>query len=167
VDVVGRVLDSFGLVGRIKVVLITNGSLVDRPEVEAGIRRMAALQGEVWFKLDSATRDGTRRINDNGSSVEARVERLKRVAAACPTRLQTCVFQIDGAAPSGDEQDAYLELLGRLHSEGVPLAGVLLYGLSRPSLQPEGPRLSRVDDAFLETLGRRVAAVGYEVSITP
>src|SRR5690606_15801849 len=102
VEVVGQVLSSFDLVGRIKLVLITNGTLVDRPEVEAGIHRMKALGGEVWFKLDSATREGTQRINDNGSSMETRIQRLARVASVCPTWLQTCVFAVDGARPSED-----------------------------------------------------------------
>jgi len=167
VDVVGRVLESFALTGRIKLVLITNGTLVDRPEVETGLSRMAELGGEVWFKLDSATREGTQLVNDNGSSMDARIERLRRVAAVCPTRLQTCLFQIDGVAPSQTDLEAYLALVERLLVEDVPLAGVLLYGLSRPSLQPEAPRLSKVDDDFLEAFGRRVAALGVDVSVTP
>lgn len=167
VEVVGQVLSSFDLVGRIKLVLITNGTLVDRPEVEAGIHRMKALGGEVWFKLDSATREGTQRINDNGSSMETRIQRLARVASVCPTWLQTCVFAVDGARPSEDEQRAYCELVRRLLAEQVPLAGVLLYGLSRPSMQPEAPRLSKVPEAFLREYAARIAALGLPVSVSP
>jgi wyosine [tRNA(Phe)-imidazoG37] synthetase (radical SAM superfamily) len=167
IEVVARVLHEFDLIGKLDIVLITNGTLVDRAEVEAGLRRMAALGGEVWFKIDSATREGTQRINDNGSSMEARVERLRRACAVCPTRIQTCLFRLDGEPPSQTDQDAYVELVSRLIAEGVPLRGVLLYGLSRPSLQPEARRLSPVDDEWLLTFGRRVAALGIDVSVTP
>jgi wyosine [tRNA(Phe)-imidazoG37] synthetase (radical SAM superfamily) len=167
VDLVGNVLESFGLVGKLKVVLITNGTLVDKPEVEAGIARMKAIGGEVWFKLDSATREGSQLINDNGSSMEARIERLQRVASVCPTWLQTCVLAIDGSPPSEAHLGHYLELVARLRRDNVPLAGVLLYGLSRPSMQPEAPRLSKVSEAFLEAFASRIAALGVTVSVSP
>ena len=35
VSTIGEVLDSLGLVGRVKLILITNGSLLDRPAVRA------------------------------------------------------------------------------------------------------------------------------------
>ena len=60
VECIGRVMTAFGLTGAaahppVKLVLITNGSLADRPRVQAALARMAAFNGEVWFKLDSAT----------------------------------------------------------------------------------------------------------------
>jgi wyosine [tRNA(Phe)-imidazoG37] synthetase (radical SAM superfamily) len=166
VALVGTVLESFGLLGTIKVVLITNGTLVDRPEVEEGIARMREIGGEVWFKLDSATREGTQRINDNGSSMEARVERLVRVANVCPTWLQTCVLAVDGEPPSDVEQEAYVELIARLKAEGVPLRGIHLYGLSRQSYQPEAPRLSKLSDVWMETFAERLRALGTDVSVS-
>ena len=35
----------------IPLVLITNGSLMHRPEVRRGIARVGALGGEIWFKM--------------------------------------------------------------------------------------------------------------------
>ena len=55
IELIGRVMAEFDLSGKIKLVLITNGSLADRPRVQDGIGKMAALNGEVWFKFDSAT----------------------------------------------------------------------------------------------------------------
>jgi hypothetical protein len=128
---------------------------------------MKELGGQVWFKLDSATREGTERINDNGSSMAARIDRLKCVAALCPTFLQTCAFALDGDPPSKAEQDAYLDLVERLVSDQVPLEGVLLYGLARPSLQPEAPRLSPLPEAWLAGFAERIRARGLPVSVSP
>src|SRR5690606_15469061 len=50
IELIGRVMADFDLVGKIKLVLITNGSLADRPRVRDGLAKMAALNGEVWFK---------------------------------------------------------------------------------------------------------------------
>ena len=98
VELVERLLGDVGLLGEIRVVLITNGSRLHRPDVQRGIERMARFGGEVWFKLDSATREGRRRLNDI-EVPDARVENNLRTAARlCRTRIQTCVVALDGEA---------------------------------------------------------------------
>lgn len=166
-DLVARVIAAFGLEKRIDVVLITNGTLLDRPKVQAGIRRLNDLGGQVWFKLDSATDAGTARINNTEGRLSARLERLVAVAASCKTFLQTCVFELDGEPPSEQEQDAYISLLRLLVQEQVPLGGVLLYGLARPSMQPEKSRLGRVSEAWMTAYAQRIRALGVSVTITP
>ena len=77
-------------------------------------------------------------------------ENLQLAASLCPTWLQTCVFQIDGRPPSRDESDAYLRFIEEFLTRGEYLEGVLLYGLARPSLQPEGPRLTKIRQEWME-----------------
>jgi wyosine [tRNA(Phe)-imidazoG37] synthetase (radical SAM superfamily) len=164
---VGQVMADFGLLGRIKLVLITNGSLIDRAHVRAGLTAMAPLGGEVWFKFDSATAAGMRAINQTRITPEKQFERLKIAAALCPTWLQTCVFAYDGAPPSAAETDAYLALLRRLAAERVPVRGVLLYGLARPSQQPQAARLSPLPAAWLDAFAGRIRETGVAVRVTP
>lgn len=167
VALVGEVLRDHQLVGEIELVLITNGSYTERPHVEQGIRAMKELNGVVWFKLDSVTREGSLKVNSSKASVEQRLERLARVAELCPTWVQTCLFARGGEAPSEHECQAYLAALERLLRSGTPLRGVLLYGLARPSMQLEAPELSRLDPAWMEAMGARVAALGLPVKVTP
>ncbi|MGA9163207.1 MAG: radical SAM protein, partial [Thiobacillus sp.] len=136
IELIGRVMADFALPGKIKLVLITNGSLADRPRVQAGLRKMAALNGEVWFKFDSATASGMRTINQTRISPDKQFERLAVASRLCPTWLQTCVFAWDGHPPSEAEVAAYLDAVARIRREQVPVQGVLLYGLARPSMQP-------------------------------
>ncbi len=167
VDLIGRVLADFGLLGQIKLVLISNGSLADKAHVRAGLRAMAGLNGEVWFKFDRATRGGLQQVNDTETDPERHYQRLKTVAALCPTWLQTCMFALDGAPPEAAEVDAWLALLARAASDAVPLRGVLLYGLARASLQAEAARLSAVPEAWLWALARRVEVLGWLVRVSP
>ncbi len=164
---IGAVMQEFGLAGRIKLVLITNGSLMARANVQRGLERMAALGGETWFKLDSATREGMRRINGTEQTPERVLRNLRLAAERCPTWIQTCVFALDGQAPSQAEQEAYLQFLKRARDTGTPLEGVLLYGLARPSLQPEAPRLSPLPASWLEDYAASIRALGLEVRVTP
>lgn len=167
VSLIGRVLADFGLSGRVKLILITNGSQLDRPRVQAGVRAMAGLNGEVWFKLDRATRAGIKRVNNTRTDPEHHYRRLMTCAGLCPTWVQTCLFGLDGQPPEAEEVQAYLHLLARAVAEGVPLKGVLLYGLARPSLQPEAPRLSRLPEVWLQALAARIASLGLAVRVHP
>jgi wyosine [tRNA(Phe)-imidazoG37] synthetase (radical SAM superfamily) len=166
IELIGRVMGEFALVGQIKLVLITNGSLVHRDYVQRGLERMAALNGEVWFKLDSATAEGMRRINGTRTSPERVCERLGKAAALCPTWLQTCMFAMDGAPPSVAERGAYLRFLERVKAEGIPLQGVLLYGLARPSMQPGADRLSALPCEWLNAFAGDIAALGFPVKVS-
>ncbi len=167
VELVGRVMTDHGLVGAVKLVLITNGSLAQREVVQRGLRSMSQLGGEVWFKLDSATDEGQRRVNDFAGGIELTKRNLAAAARACPTWLQTCMFRMDGEPPSRRELDAYRELLRWTLSEAVPLEGILLYGLARPSHQPEAPRLERLAPEWLEAAASEWRAEGFEVRVSP
>lgn len=167
IELIGRVMADLDLVGKIKLVLITNGSLADRPRVQDGLRRMADLNGEVWFKVDSATPAGMRAVNQTRVSPDRQFERLAAVARLCPTWLQTCVFARDGQPPTEAEQAAYLAQAERIVRESIPVRGVLLYGLARPSLQPLAPRLSALPGAWLEAFADRIRAAGLPVKVSP
>lgn len=167
VELIGRVMADFDLVGKIKLVLITNGSLADRPRVQDGLRKMTALNGEVWFKFDSATAAGMRAINQTRISPDKQFERLAATARLCPTWLQTCMFATDGAPPSDAEQAAYLAAIERIRQQRIPLQGVLLYGLARPSMQPQASRLSALPAEWLETFAGKIRAAGLPVKVSP
>jgi wyosine [tRNA(Phe)-imidazoG37] synthetase (radical SAM superfamily) len=175
IELIGRVMADFGLAGpggnperkTAKLVLITNGSLADRPRVQDGLRTMAALNGEVWFKFDSATATGMRTINQTRISPEKQFDRLATTARLCPTWLQTCVFALDGTPPSEAEQAAYLAAFARIRQQQIPVQGVLLYGLARPSMQPQAGLLSALPAEWLEAFAERIRAAGLPVKVTP
>jgi wyosine [tRNA(Phe)-imidazoG37] synthetase (radical SAM superfamily) len=166
IQIVGRALDDAGLRGEIKVVLITNGSQVKKPEVKLALARLAAMNGEVWFKLDTATAEGMTRINHFAGDPAAHLARLRVAAALCPTWIQTCLFAWDGEPPSETEQTAYLDAVRTLVRDRVPLRGVLLYSVARPSMQPDSPRVSRLSEAWLRAFAARIEAAGLAVQVS-
>ncbi|MDX8401973.1 MAG: radical SAM protein [Mariprofundaceae bacterium] len=160
--VVGRiteVMDDFGLAVPIR--LITNGSYVHRAHVRRGLARMAARGGEVWIKLDRASLEGMARINGVRLDPARQQRQIETVARLCPAWIQTCMFAIDGMPPPEAEVAAYLSFLERLKSAEVPLRGVWLYGLARPSMQPEAGRLSPLPRAWMEALAARIRKAGW------
>lgn len=167
IESIEKVLRDFSQLDSIKLILITNGSLIHRQYVQAGLKRMAKLNGEIWFKFDRATPDGRKHINNSDISLKRIHSHLRIATSICPTWLQTCMFQIDNAPPSDSEIDAYLKFIQQLKDEGLSLQGILLYGISRPSLQQEAPRLSIVSEAWLNHFAEKITALGLTVKITP
>ena len=166
IELIGRVMIDFDLVDKIKLVLITNGSLADRSRVQEGLKKMAVLNGEVWFKFDRATASGMRAINQTRISPEKQFERLVVAASLCPTWLQTCVLAVDGAPPSEAEQQAYLAAVSRIRAQKIPVQGVLLYGLARPSMQPQASRLSALPIEWLNAFAEKIRKAGLPVKVT-
>jgi wyosine [tRNA(Phe)-imidazoG37] synthetase (radical SAM superfamily) len=151
----------------LKLVLITNGSLMQRDNVQQGLRRMAQLNGEVWFKLDRASEEGMQRINDTKMTMDKVQQNLVTAIACCPnTWLQTCWFALDGKVPSAQDEDDYVDFLKGLLRGGIKPQGVLLYGLARPSLQAEAPRLTSLSKEQMEGFAARIRALGVDVRLT-
>lgn len=164
VAIAQRALAARGLGDRVKLRLITNGSLLDRPAVQAGIRQLGQAGGEVWFKLDAATPAGLAKINGTRSNPQAIARRLTHCATLATTWVQSCFFLLDEQPPTAAELTAYFALLA---PRARQLAGVHLYSLARPSLQPEAPRLRRMTADDLQGIARRIEHIGLRVCINP
>ena len=166
IALIARLKQELALPADIKLVLITNGSLIFRENVQQGLRLMAQLNGEVWFKLDRASKEGMQRINDTRSSLGKVRENLATAISLCPTWLQTCWFALDGAAPGQQDEEDYLEFLTALLRDGIKPQGVLLYTLARASMQAEAPRLAALSEEQMESFAQRIRALGVETRIS-
>lgn len=165
VERVASVLGRFGLLGKLVVRLITNGSLLHRPDVAAGVRQIGQLGGEVWFKLDRAEATAIAEINGVPLTPEKAAGNLARCAELAPTWVQTCWFALDGLAPDAAARAAYCDLLAPLAGR---LAGIHLYGLARPSMQPAAPRLTRLTAEALAAFADEIEKkTGIRVLVSP
>lgn len=165
VEVIAETMGRHGLIEQgIKLVLITNGSMIHKAHVQAGLRRMAQANGEVWFKLDGGREEDRLRVNDVRIPNSRVQENLALCAQLVRTRIQTCMFERQGQPPSEDHVQAYLDFLAARLAEGVPIQDVMLYGLARDSHQPEASELSPLSDAWLLQTAQRIEALGLPVT---
>lgn len=149
----------------VPVRLITNGSLVDRPYVQTALKSLAAAGGEVWFKFDAGTAADIERINGIDVHPEAHARRLALCASLCPTWVQTCMFRWDGELPSRELVGAYI---GMLELAGLAaLKGVHLYGVARPSFQPEAAHLQQLTADELDAVACQLKEKGLTVTVSP
>lgn len=162
VEAIISIMAQRGLSG-LPIRVITNGSLVHRFAVREALSRIGARGGEAWFKIDRATATGMRLVNQTAESL-AQVERnLITASSLIPVWVQTCWFGVDGLPPSAAEIEAYVSFLSRFSKV---ISGVHLYGIARPSLQPDGRRLSRLPVELLESLAGRLNGIGVTASVS-
>ena len=164
--VVERQLAAVGLLGQIKLVVISNGSQLYKPEVLHQLAHIGRMNGELWFKIDRAPQDGFSPVNQVQLKREAVARHLVAAASYCATWVQTCMFALDGELPSAKEVADYVAFVGQMKQQVPDLRGVLLYGLARPSMQAEAPRLSAAPADWMQALAEQITAQGLEVKLS-
>ena len=163
ISIVKKILSEFNLLHKIKIRLITNGSLMHQTSVIKSVGMLKEMNGEVWFKVDAATEESIKKINQVNLKPSQILERLKNSANVCPTFIQTCIFTIDGKGPSKKDIDAYVELINEVKSI---IQGVHLYGLARPSLQPQAKNLGRIDEEILQNIAKELRSLNITTTVS-
>lgn len=163
VQTIGDIANAAGVFPHSRFVLISNGSLLHQSDVQAGLQLLANYGGELWFKLDSATQEGRKLINNNAQSQRQLLENLSIASRLCPTKLQTCMLHYQQAW-SLEEKQAYLQLLQDTQQRGVALQGVMLYSLAREPHQPEAADLQAASAEEMATFAAEIRALGFTVS---
>ncbi len=170
IAIITEQVEQAGIPESFQYVLITNGSLLHKADVQAGLRLFNQYKGQVWFKVDSVTELGRVNVNHTAISTHKQRENLLTSAKLCSTWLQTCVLKfVDGGKNYGllekQEQTTYLEFLRTIIAE-VSLQGVMLYSLARPSLQPEAKDTVSANMEQLDAFAGRIRQLGVSVKVS-
>ena len=161
--IVKKILQEFDLLHKIKIRLITNGSLMNQVSVLKSIEMLEEINGEIWFKVDAATEENIKTINQVNLQPHQILERLLNTANICPTFVQTCIFMIDGKSPDEKNIDAYIELINKAKKN---IKGVHLYGLARPSLQPRAKHLGRISEEELQNIAKKLLSLNIPTTVS-
>lgn len=166
IQLLGEIATGVGVFPNSHFVLITNGSLIHKAEVQAGLKELARFGGEIWFKLDSATAQGRRLINNSAQSQRQMLENLKIATELCTTKLQTCMLHYLNQAWSAPEKQAYLQLLKELRDRKIIIDKIMLYSIARQSFQPEADDLENIERNEMGAFAADIKALGYDVSVS-
>ncbi len=164
IELIIRVTEQAKIPDPFQYVLITNGSLIHHSDVQDGLKLFNQYNGQVWFKLDSATDKGRDLTNHSALSLQKHTENLLISARLCSTWVQTCMLQFESGQGlvNATEQEAYLALLQQV-SQQVSLQGIMLYSLARESLQPEANMITSVTEQQLNDFAQRIRQLGLTV----
>jgi wyosine [tRNA(Phe)-imidazoG37] synthetase (radical SAM superfamily) len=137
----------------VKLVLITNATLLDRPKVVEGLEILDANNGEIWAKLDAGTDAYYRQVDRSAVAWPRILENLKNTARKRPIVIQTLFLRIHGQPPSGEELSAYLDQLREICSDGGRIKLVQVHTLARPPAETYAEPLTNAEvDRIVETI---------------
>ncbi len=151
----------------VKTVLITNGSLLHSGQNPDMLRKLSNQNGEVWFKLDRVGREGRKQVNDINLSLDRIKKNLSISTKFCTTWIQACFFSLDGAPPDHVERERYIDFLKYCLNNSIYLAGVMIYGPSRKSYQPEANRISGLPQGWIESFCAEIRSLGIQAKFSP
>jgi len=165
IDLIGNIATELDLFPKANFVLITNGSLVHQNKVQHGLTRLNQYGGQVWFKLDSVTDAGRKRLNHSEQSPEKAYAAIVTASQLCQVKLQTCLLDYQQTGLEEAEKIAYLNFLKRL-KEDTSIENVTLYTIARPSFQPEAVAIKKLPAAIMDAFAEDIRALGYQVAIS-
>jgi wyosine [tRNA(Phe)-imidazoG37] synthetase (radical SAM superfamily) len=154
-------LERHGL-GAAKTVVITNATLLGKPEVAEALRFLDAHGGEVWAKLDAGTEECYRRVNRSKVPFAKVLENILEAGRERTLVIQTLFMRMPEGPPSEEELAAYLQRLSELRAGGCRIGLVQLYTLARATavagLRPLG-------NDELGAIAARIRALGLPLEI--
>jgi len=136
-----------------KVVLITNATGFERPDVERGLALMDRHNGEVWAKLDAGTADYFKLIDNTDFPYERLLSNLTKCAQRRALVIQSCFMRVRGVGPTAEEIRAYCQRLTEIQNSGGRIQRVQVYTVAR---DPALSIVSSLDDSEVEAIAREV-----------
>ncbi|HEY3449090.1 MAG TPA: radical SAM protein [Myxococcales bacterium] len=140
-----------------KIVVITNATLLNKPEV---VRTLAFLDGhglEVWAKLDAGTEEHYRQMDRSCVPLDRILANLLATARLRPVVIQSMFVRLHGVPPAPSEIDAWLGRLKDLMAGGARIDRVQVYTSARKTAEPFVQPLT---GAELEGIAARVREIG-------
>jgi wyosine [tRNA(Phe)-imidazoG37] synthetase (radical SAM superfamily) len=119
-----------------KLVLLTNATGLDRPEVNRGLSLFTP-RDEVWAKLETGTQEYMNRVNGPNGSLDKTLANILQLARQRPVVLQSLFASINGLAPPASEIEAYIQRLRQLKERGAQIPLVQIYSATRPTAHAE------------------------------
>lgn len=165
VALVGQIATELGIFPASNYVLISNGSLIQQAKVQAGLQMLKKYGGELWFKLDSATPQGRRQINNSRQNNATQLKNLLLATQYCPTKLQICLLDDNHQGLVATERDAFLNLFHTLKQQSVDVQKIMLYSIARESQQPEAAQLAPLSNTVLNGFAEEIRQLGFDVSV--
>ena len=152
----------------VKLVLITDSSRLQAPEVAKGLETLMVNQGEIWAKLDAGTEAYYREVCRSQVPFERILENLLATACRWPILIQTLFLDWKGQGPTEAELEAYCGRLEHILTRGGQLQAIQLYTVARPTPEPEARPLRRLElDAIAASLRGRLIGLPVEVYYGP
>jgi wyosine [tRNA(Phe)-imidazoG37] synthetase (radical SAM superfamily) len=148
-DCVGIIIDQLKRLSldNIKIILITNSSLLDKSGVMDGIAALQSWKNEIWAKLDAGTDEYLKQINRTDVPLEKIIDNISAAGQKFPLIIQSAFMSVNSIPVADAELSAYIQRLKELISRGTRIEKVQVYTIARPPAEEKAAALpdSQID----------------------
>jgi wyosine [tRNA(Phe)-imidazoG37] synthetase (radical SAM superfamily) len=137
----------------LKLVLITNASLLHLPKVQLALQTLDANGGEIWAKLDAGTEAYYRLVDRSAIHWRQILDNLREAALARPIVIQSLFMRIHGEPPPPAEVESYCKRLKEIADAGGQIKLVQIHTIAR---KPAESWVTALADAEVEGLAELV-----------
>jgi len=145
-----------------KMVLITNATGLDQPQVQAGLRAFTHAD-EIWAKLDGGTQAYLNKVDGLKEPLEKILANILRIARQRPVVIQSLFPALDGEEPPIEEIEQYAQRLKELKADGAQIPLVQIYSATRPTPNSACAHLSLKSLSRIAQTVRQVTGLKAEV----
>jgi wyosine [tRNA(Phe)-imidazoG37] synthetase (radical SAM superfamily) len=147
----------------LKVILLTNATLIDRDKVKEAMRLMDADRGEFWLKLDAGTEAYYHSIDRTTIPFSKVLANIREAAVVRPIVLQSLFMKVRGEGPPPEEITAFCDRVLEILSGGGRISLVQVYTVARrPAESYVSPLADDEVDRIAAEVRRRVPSVPVE-----
>ena len=142
----------------LKVIVLSNATLLDRPRVKDALALMDGSRGELWLKLDAGTEAFYNLVDRSTIPYEKVLRNILETARVRPIVVQSLFMKVSGVGPSEDEISAYCDRVHEILDGGGAIKLIQVYTVARPPAESYVTPLSDAEvDALAETVRLRVS----------
>lgn len=154
--IAGDTLRRHGL-SDVKLVVITNATLLQRPAVVEALAYLDAHQGEIWAKLEAGTDAYYKQIERTTIPLQRVIDNIAHAGQSRDLVIQSLFMRIHGEPPPQAEVDAYVDRLRELQDRGTRIRLVQVYTVARWTAEKYVEPLLQGE---LDAIADRVRALG-------
>ncbi|MCY2954717.1 MAG: radical SAM protein [Planctomycetota bacterium] len=145
-----------------KIVVITNGTLLNRPGVVRAMEYLDGHNGEVWAKLDAGTEEYYGLVERTRVPFRRVIENIAGAGRVRPIVIQSLFMKLRGTPPTEAEIEAYVGRLRELMEKGCRIKLVQVYTVAR---KPAEGFVTTVEECFLEGIAGKVRGLGVAAEV--
>jgi wyosine [tRNA(Phe)-imidazoG37] synthetase (radical SAM superfamily) len=145
-----------------KLVLITNGSGLDQPNVQEALKHFLS-SDEIWIKMDGGSHEYLEKINRSTVPLDKIFRNTLTQARRRPVVIQSLFPAIDGVPPPELATEQYVERLNLLKASQAQIQLVQIYSVIRPAINSRITHLPLKDLANIARTVRKETGLRAEV----
>ncbi|MGC9259068.1 MAG: radical SAM protein [Phycisphaerae bacterium] len=146
----------------VKIVIITNATMLHRPAVREALAFLDAHNGEIWAKLDAGTQAYYQRVDRSSIPLQRVLDNITASARQRPVVIQTLLMRVHGELPPESEIQAYIQRLADIRAGGGGIKLIQLYTVARHTTEPYATALT---PAELKRVGDQITMALPKISV--